>query len=46
MYEVCPLPRSRFHSLRHISATLLNSHNVNLKTVSERLGHAKELRLR
>ncbi len=35
------LPRKRFHSLRHTSATLLIAHNVNLKTVSERLGHAR-----
>lgn len=35
------LPRRKFHSLRHTSATLLIAHNVNLKTVSERLGHAR-----
>jgi len=34
------LPLIRFHSLRHLSATLLISLNVPLKNVSSRLGHA------
>ena len=31
---------TRFHDLRHTCATLLLSHNVNPKIVSEMLGHA------
>jgi integrase len=34
------LPELRFHDLRHTSATLLLSKNVNPKIVSEMLGHA------
>ncbi|MHB0876907.1 MAG: site-specific integrase [Anaerolineae bacterium] len=34
------LPRIRVYDLRHTSATLLLSTGVDLKTVSERLGHA------
>jgi integrase len=34
------LPEIRFHDLRHTSATLLLLANVNVKVVSERLGHA------
>lgn len=34
------LPLMRFHSLRHLSATLLIALNVPLKNVSSRLGHA------
>ena len=34
------LPPMRFHSLRHLSATLLIALNVPLKNVSSRLGHA------
>jgi len=34
------LPLIRFHSLRHLSATLLISLNVPLKNISSRLGHA------
>lgn len=30
----------RFHDLRHTHATILISNNVNMKTVSSRLGHA------
>jgi integrase len=35
------LPPIRFHDLRHTSATLLLLADVNVKVVSERLGHAK-----
>lgn len=35
-----PLRRIRFHDLRHTSATLLLLADVNVKIVSERLGHA------
>lgn len=35
-----PLARIRFHDLRHTSATLLLLADVNVKIVSERLGHA------
>jgi integrase len=34
------LPRIRFHDLRHTAATILLSHNVNPKVVSEMLGHS------
>jgi integrase len=34
------LPRIRFHDLRHTCATLLLLQDVNVKVVSERLGHA------
>jgi integrase len=34
------LPRIRFHDLRHTCATLLLLENINVKVVSERLGHA------
>jgi integrase len=35
-----PLPRLRFHDLRHTAATLLLLAGENPKVVSERLGHA------
>jgi integrase len=34
------LPPIRFHDLRHTCATLLLSKDVNLKVVSEMLGHS------
>jgi integrase len=34
------VPRIRFHDLRHTHATLLLKEGVNVKVVSERLGHA------
>jgi integrase len=34
------LPKIRFHDLRHTTATILLSHNVNPKVVSEMLGHS------
>lgn len=34
------LPNIRFHDLRHTAATILLSHGVNIKVVSEMLGHA------
>ncbi|WP_394174014.1 tyrosine-type recombinase/integrase [Guptibacillus hwajinpoensis] len=34
------LPRIRFHDLRHTHATILIQQNVNVKLISERLGHA------
>ncbi|MFV2048555.1 tyrosine-type recombinase/integrase [Metabacillus sp. YM-086] len=34
------LPKIRFHDLRHTHATLLLSKGVNVKVVSERLGHS------
>jgi integrase len=34
------LPRIRFHDLRHTHATHLLASGVNIKVVSERLGHA------
>ncbi|MED1088284.1 tyrosine-type recombinase/integrase [Bacillus mycoides] len=38
--EKLGLPRIRFHDLRHTHATLLIQQNVNVKLISERLGHA------
>lgn len=35
------LPYITFHGLRHTNATLLISENVDIRTVSNRLGHAK-----
>ena len=34
------LPHMRFHDLRHTAATLLITRGVNIKVVSEMLGHA------
>lgn len=36
-----PLPLITFHGLRHTSATLLIAQNVDVKTVSSRLGHSE-----
>ncbi|QHA92255.1 tyrosine-type recombinase/integrase [Bacillus sp. N1-1] len=38
--EKVNLPRIRFHDLRHTHATILIQQNVNVKLISERLGHA------
>ncbi|MBJ8021472.1 site-specific integrase [Bacillus cereus] len=38
--EKLGLPRIRFHDLRHTHATLLIQQNINVKLISERLGHA------
>ena len=35
------LPMIRFHDLRHTSATLLLSENVDIATISNRLGHSR-----
>ncbi|KKB35079.1 site-specific integrase [Bacillus thermotolerans] len=34
------LPKIRFHDLRHTHATILIQQNINVKLISERLGHA------
>ena len=34
------LPRITFHELRHTCASILNSNGIDIKTISERLGHA------
>lgn len=39
--EADPLPMITLHGLRHTSATLLISQNVDIRTVSGRLGHAQ-----
>jgi integrase len=36
---VSEVPEIRFHDLRHTHATLLLSKGVNVKDISERLGH-------
>lgn len=38
--EVACLPRIRFHDLRHTHASLLLSKGINIKVISERLGHS------
>ncbi|WP_273852319.1 site-specific integrase [Guptibacillus spartinae] len=38
--EKVDLPKIRFHDLRHTHATILIHQNVNVKLISERLGHA------
>lgn len=35
------LPHIRFHDLRHTHATMLVQENVNVKVISDRLGHSK-----
>ncbi|MFC5647645.1 tyrosine-type recombinase/integrase [Paenibacillus solisilvae] len=35
------LPHIRFHDLRHSHATMLIQQNINVKVISERLGHSK-----
>jgi integrase len=39
--EASPLPRIRFHDLRHANATHLLSSGVHPKVASERLGHSR-----
>ncbi|MED3613984.1 tyrosine-type recombinase/integrase [Bacillus wiedmannii] len=34
------VPKIRFHDLRHTHATLLLAKGVNVKLISERLGHS------
>ncbi len=36
------IPRARFHDLRHAHGSLLAASGVNLKIITERLGHATE----
>lgn len=40
LIEKIALPKIRFHDLRHTHATILIQQNVNVKLISERLGHA------
>jgi integrase len=39
--EKLELPRMKFHDLRHTHATMLLKQNINIKVISERLGHSK-----
>lgn len=39
LVEKVDLPKIRFHDLRHTHATILIQQNVNVKLISERLGH-------
>ena len=41
LLERVGLPHIRFHDLRHTAATLLLGQNVNVKVVSEMLGHSQ-----
>ena len=36
-----PLPEITLHGLRHTNATLMIANNINMKTVSSRLGHSE-----
>ncbi|TVX83698.1 site-specific integrase [Peribacillus simplex] len=40
LVEKVGLPKIRFHDLRHTHATILIQQNVNVKLISERLGHS------
>ncbi|UAT32238.1 site-specific integrase [Bacillus badius] len=40
LIEKIGLPKIRFHDLRHTHATILIQQNVNVKLISDRLGHA------
>ncbi len=40
LIEKLDLPKIRFHDLRHTHATMLIQQNVNVKLISERLGHS------
>jgi integrase len=40
LQKAANLPEIRFHDLRHTAATLMLLNDVNVKVVSERLGHA------
>ena len=40
LLERADLPPMRFHSLRHAAATILMAEGVNVKVISEMLGHA------
>ncbi len=39
--EKINMPKIRFHDLRHTHATILIQQNVNVKLISERLGHSE-----
>lgn len=41
MVEKAKLPKITFHDLRHTYATLLLENGVNIKIISERLGHSR-----
>jgi integrase len=40
LIQMSNVPKIRFHDLRHTHATLLLSKGVNIKVISERLGHS------
>jgi integrase len=40
LIEKAGLPKIRFHDLRHTHATLLLAEGINVKVISERLGHS------
>ncbi|MBM7702850.1 tyrosine-type recombinase/integrase [Metabacillus iocasae] len=40
LIKLADVPKIRFHDLRHTHATLLLSKGVNVKVISERLGHS------
>ena len=41
LLKLAGLPQIRFHDLRHSAATLMLGANVNVKIVSEMLGHSQ-----
>ncbi|PGP44883.1 hypothetical protein COC57_10315 [Bacillus thuringiensis] len=40
LVQKATVPKIRFHDLRHTHATLLLAKGVNVKVISERLGHS------
>lgn len=44
VHKAAAVPKVRFHDLRHTHATLLQDKDVNIKIISERLGHNKTLK--
>jgi integrase len=40
LIKLADVPKVRFHDLRHTHATLLLSKGINVKVISERLGHS------
>ncbi|MGM0877886.1 MAG: site-specific integrase [Bacillota bacterium] len=41
LIKLADVPQFRFHDLRHTHATMLLAKGINVKVISERLGHSK-----